>query len=177
MTGEAKAVLADDGPAIADVLLPVAIEQSYSYAVPGGIHVAPGDFVEVPLGTRMAQGVVWETRRGQAGRANLKPVAARLELPPLSPNTRKFIDWVARWTLSPRGMVLRMAIGGALHIGPEPVRVGVRLTGSPPGRMTKTRARVLGGSGRRPGLPQIGARRGRRLFGRRHRFAHRRRRA
>ncbi|HEY8007809.1 MAG TPA: primosomal protein N' [Methylocella sp.] len=148
MTGEAKAILADDGPAddapaVADVLLPVAIEQSYSYAVPGGVDVAPGDFVEVPLGTRMAQGVVWETRRGHAGRANLKPVAARLDLPPLSSNTRKFIDWVARWTLSPRGMVLRMAIGGALHIGPEPVRVGVRLTGSPPGRMTKTRARVL----------------------------------
>jgi primosomal protein N' (replication factor Y) len=143
MTEGAKAISADDGAAIADVLLPVAIEQSYSYAVPGGIAVAPGDFVEVPLGTRMTHGVVWETRQGQAGRANLKPVAARLDLPPLSSNTRKFIDWVARWTLSPRGMVLRMAIGGALQAGPEPARVGVRLTGSPPGRMTKTRARVL----------------------------------
>jgi primosomal protein N' (replication factor Y) (superfamily II helicase) len=143
MTEGAKAISADDGAAIADVLLPVAIEQSYSYAVPGGITVAPGDFVEVPLGTRMTHGVVWETRQGQAGRANLKPVAARLDLPPLSSNTRKFIDWVARWTLSPRGMVLRMAIGGALQVGPEPARVGVRLTGSPPGRMTKTRARVL----------------------------------
>jgi primosomal protein N' (replication factor Y) (superfamily II helicase) len=142
MTEGAKAI-PDDGAAIADVLLPVAIEQSYSYAVPGGIAVAPGDFVEVPLGTRMTHGVVWETRQGQAGRANLKPVAARLDLPPLSSNTRKFIDWVARWTLSPRGMVLRMAIGGALQAGPEPARVGVRLTGSPPGRMTKTRARVL----------------------------------
>jgi primosomal protein N' (replication factor Y) len=143
MTEGAKAISADDGAAIADVLLPVAIEQSYSYAVPGGLAVAPGDFVEVPLGTRMTHGVVWETRQGQTGRANLKSVAARLDLPPLSSNTRKFIDWVARWTLSPRGMVLRMAIGGALQAGPEPARVGVRLTGSPPGRMTKTRARVL----------------------------------
>ncbi len=143
MTEGAKAISADDGAAIADVLLPVAIEQSYSYAVPGGLAVAPGDVVEVPLGTRMTHGVVWETRQGHAGRANLKPVAARLDLPPLSSKTRKFIDWVARWTLSPRGMVLRMAIGGALKAGPEPVRIGVRLTGSPPGRMTKTRARVL----------------------------------
>jgi primosomal protein N' (replication factor Y) (superfamily II helicase) len=143
MTEGAKAISADDDAAIADVLLPVAIEQSYSYAVPGGITVAPGDFVEVPLGTRMTHGVVWETRQGQTGRANLKPVTARLDLPPLSSNTRKFIDWVARWTLSPRGMVLRMAIGGAFQAGPEPARIGVRLTGSPPGRMTKTRARVL----------------------------------
>ncbi|HZM08200.1 MAG TPA: DEAD/DEAH box helicase, partial [Methylocella sp.] len=143
MTEGAKTISADDGAAIADVLLPVAIEQSYSYAVPSSLAVAPGDVVEVPLGTRMTHGVVWETRQGQAGRANLKAVAARLDLPPLSSNTRKFIDWVARWTLSPRGMVLRMAIGGALQAGPEPVRIGVRLTGSPPGRMTKTRARVL----------------------------------
>jgi primosomal protein N' (replication factor Y) len=143
MTEGAKTISADDGAAIADVLLPVAIEQPYSYAVPGGIAVAPGDFVEVPLGTRMTHGVVWETRQGQTGRANLKPVTARLDLPPLSSNTRKFIDWVARWTLSPRGMVLRMAIGGALQAGPEPARIGVRLTGSPPGRMTKIRARVL----------------------------------
>jgi primosomal protein N' (replication factor Y) (superfamily II helicase) len=143
MTEGAKTISADDGAAIADVLLPVAIEQSYSYAVPSGLAVAPGDVVEVPLGTRMTHGVVWETRQGQTGRANLKSVTARLDLPPLSSNTRKFIDWVARWTLSPRGMVLRMAIGGALQAGPEPVRIEVRLTGSPPGRMTKTRARVL----------------------------------
>jgi len=33
-------------------LLPVAIDPSYSYAVPSGMSVAPGDFVDVPLGTK-----------------------------------------------------------------------------------------------------------------------------
>jgi primosomal protein N' (replication factor Y) len=143
MTEGAKANPVDEGAAIADVLLPVAIDHSYSYLVPGGLTVAPGDFVEVPLGTRMTHGVVWEMRSQAAGRSNLKSITARLALPPLSVNFQKFIDWVARWTLSPRGMVLRMAIGAPLNAGPEPARVGVRLAGPPPSRMTKARARVL----------------------------------
>ncbi|MGA9214994.1 MAG: primosomal protein N', partial [Methylocella sp.] len=110
--------LTDDGAAIAEILLPVAIDHSYSYLVPRGIAVAPGDFVEVPLGTRMANGVVWEARPGTRERANLKAVAARLDIPPLPTNLRTFVDWVARWTVSPRGMVLRMAIGAPFHAGP-----------------------------------------------------------
>ncbi|MGH6935416.1 MAG: primosomal protein N', partial [Methylocella sp.] len=81
----------DDGAAIAEILLPVAINRPYSYLVPPGIAVAPGDFVEVPLGTRMTNGVVWEARPGVAG-ANLKAVASRLDIPPLPVNLRKFID-------------------------------------------------------------------------------------
>ena len=135
--------LTDDGAAIAEILLPVAIDRPYSYFVPRGIVVAPGDFVEVPLGTRMTNGIVWEARPGTRERANLKAVAARLDIPPLPANLRKFIDWVARWTLSPRGMVLRMAIGAPFQAGPEPARIGVRLAGLPPRRMTPARARVL----------------------------------
>jgi len=135
--------LTDEGAAIAEILLPVAIDHSYSYLVPRGIAVALGDFVEVPLGTRMTNGVVWEARPGTRERANLKAVAARLDIPPVAANLRKFIDWMARWTLSPRGMVLRMAIGAPFHAGPEPARAGVRLAGLPPHRMTAARARVL----------------------------------
>ena len=56
----------------------------------------------------MATGVVWAVRPG--GGDNLKAIAATLDWPPLRAPLRDFIDWVARWTLSPRGMVLRMAI-------------------------------------------------------------------
>ena len=90
----------------------------------------------------MTNGVVWEVRSG-AGGANLKAIVSRLDIPPLPANLRKFVDWVARWTLSPRGMVLRMAIGAPLQAGPEPARAGVRLKGPPPSRMTAARARVL----------------------------------
>ena len=48
MTDEAKANSAGEFAAIADVLVLVAIDHSYSYLVPSNIPIAPGDFVEVP---------------------------------------------------------------------------------------------------------------------------------
>ena len=35
---------------IVDVLVPVALDQAYSYRVPEGMTLAPGDIVAVPLG-------------------------------------------------------------------------------------------------------------------------------
>jgi len=126
---------------VADVLIPVAVDQAYSYAVPASMKIAPGDFVEVPLGPRATQGVVWSLRPGGGG--NLRRIAGKLDQPPLTQKLRDFIDWLARWTLSPRGMVLRMAVSSPFNAGPEPVRIGVRLAGLPPPRLTPARARVI----------------------------------
>ncbi len=133
----------EQAPRIADVLIPVAVDTAYSYQAPAGLDLAEGDFVEAPLGARMTIGVVWSLRPVPAGASNLKSVAARLDLAPLKPPLREFIDWVARWTMSPRGMVLRMAARAPFSAGPEPVRVGVRLSGAAPARLTPKRARVL----------------------------------
>ena len=96
------------GSAVADVLIPVAVDTAYSYRAPADLKLEPGAFVRVPLGTRHATGVVWAVR--QARGDNLKAVAAVRDWPPLRKPLRDFVDWVARWTLSPRGMVLRMAV-------------------------------------------------------------------
>ncbi|HEY4921939.1 MAG TPA: primosomal protein N', partial [Xanthobacteraceae bacterium] len=131
--------------AVVDVLVPVALDQSYSYRVPAGLELKPGDLVSVPLGSRATTGVVWaenvEVRPGLHNR--LKDVAEKLDLPPLRPELRQFVDWVAGYTLSSRGMVLRMALRMGEHLGPERVRIGVRLAGPSPQRMTPARARVL----------------------------------
>ncbi|HEU4520281.1 MAG TPA: hypothetical protein VFS03_12260, partial [Microvirga sp.] len=37
---------------VADVLIPLALDQAYSYAVADGLALAEGDVVQVPLGTR-----------------------------------------------------------------------------------------------------------------------------
>jgi primosomal protein N' (replication factor Y) (superfamily II helicase) len=130
---------------IVDVLVPVALDQSYSYRVPAGLDLKPGDLVSVPLGNRAATGVVWaenvEVRPGLHNR--LRDVAEKLDLPPLKPELRAFVDWVAGYTLSSRGMVLRMALRMGEHLGPERIRVGVRRTERSPVRMTPARARVL----------------------------------
>ena len=108
---------------IVDVLVPVALDQAYSYRVPAGMELTPGDIVSVPLGARSATGVVWAedvtVRPGLHNR--LKDVEDKLDIPPLKPELRKFVDWVSGYTLSPRGMVLRMALrapSGTLTISP-----------------------------------------------------------
>ena len=130
---------------ILDVLVPVALDHAYSYRAPDNLELAPGDVVRVPLGAREYTGVVWQDNTAPHPRLDnrLKDVAAKLDIPPLRPELRKFVDWVSAYTLAPRGMVLRMTLRLGEHLGPERVRVGVRLAGATPARMTAARARVL----------------------------------
>src|SRR6266568_1793986 len=129
---------------IVDVLVPVALDQAYSYRVPAGLELAPGDLVRVPLGPRKATGAVWGHGVARPGLDNrLKDVAEKLEIPALKPELRNFIDWVADYTLSSRGMVLRMALRMGEQLGPERPRVAVRLAGPIPLRMTPARKKVL----------------------------------
>jgi primosomal protein N' (replication factor Y) (superfamily II helicase) len=43
-----------------EVLLPVALERTYTYRIPFGEELSPGDVVRVPLAGRDTVGVVWE---------------------------------------------------------------------------------------------------------------------
>ncbi|TVR08936.1 MAG: primosomal protein N' [Salinarimonadaceae bacterium] len=126
---------------LADVIVPLALDTAYSYAVPAGMTLAPGEQVRVPFGPREAVGVVWELREGAAG--NLKSVVEPAGGPVFSEDLRRFLDWVSRWTLAPRGSVLAMALKRPDEERGEAIRVGVRLAGPPPARITPARARVL----------------------------------
>src|SRR3984885_8966272 len=130
---------------VVDVLVPVALDRAYSYRVPEQLAVAPGDIVSVPLGAREATAVVWAENPKPNPRFDnrLKDVEQKLELPPLRPELRSFVDWVANYTLSSRGMVLRMCLRMGEHLGAERERVGVRLVGPAPSRKTVARERVL----------------------------------
>jgi primosomal protein N' (replication factor Y) len=114
---------------VVDVLLPVALDRAYSYRVPEELELAPGDIVCVPLGAREATAVVWADNPKPNPRLDnrLKDVEQKLELPPLRPELRSFVDWVANYTVSSRGMVLRMCLRMGEHLGAERERVGVRL--------------------------------------------------
>ena len=127
---------------IADVLIPLALDIAYSYKVPPGLVVEPGDVVHVPLAARETIGVVWETRKG-ASASNLKAVMSKADATPLSSTLREFVDWVARYTLAPRGLVLRMALRAPEIERNERIAMGVRLVGAPPARLTPARQRVL----------------------------------
>ncbi|MGA2492463.1 MAG: primosomal protein N' [Roseiarcus sp.] len=126
---------------IVDALFPVAVDTLYSYKVPRDLALAPGDFVSAPLGTRASTGVVWTVRDGDGG--NLKSITAKRDWPPLRPAMRDFIDWVARWTLAPRGMALRMATRGPEAAAAPATKFAVQPTAKPPSRLTPARERVL----------------------------------
>lgn len=133
-----------DSAKIADVLTIAALDTAYSYAVPAGMALAAGDVVHVPLGPRETTGVVWEIKDASTGtKSNLKRIVSKADALPLSGELRQFIDWVARYTMSPRGSVLRMSLRAPDIDRPERVQVGVRLLGPPPKRMTPGRARVI----------------------------------
>ncbi|QQR69920.1 MAG: primosomal protein N' [Alphaproteobacteria bacterium] len=101
------------------VLLPLPLAGAYDYGVPGDMRVAPGDFVTVPLGARQATGVVWDTPPSGVASARLKNIAAlRVDMPPLPDISRRFVDWVAGYTLAPSGAVLRLVTGGTQGLQP-----------------------------------------------------------
>src|SRR6202790_3953383 len=130
---------------VVDVLVPVALDRAYSYRVPETLEIAPGDIVSVPLGAREATAVVWAENPKPNPRLDnrLKDVEEKLEAPPLRPELRSFVDWVANYTVSSRGMVLRMCLRMGEHLGAERERAGVRLVGAAPQRITGARRRVL----------------------------------
>lgn len=92
------------------VLLPLPLHGPFDYRVPAGLALAPGDFVSLPFGGRDAIGVVWGEALGGVPEEKLKTISARLDVPPLPPESRRFVDWVANYTLHPQGAVLKMAM-------------------------------------------------------------------
>src|ERR1700760_3798036 len=97
---------------IVDVLVPVALDQTYSYRVPRGMVLKAGDVVAVPLGPREVVGVVWAEDAKPDPRLHnrLKDVGEKLDVPPLKGELRALVDWGSNYTLSARGMVLRMTL-------------------------------------------------------------------
>jgi primosomal protein N' (replication factor Y) (superfamily II helicase) len=130
---------------IVDVLVPVALNQTYSYRVPRGMELKAGDVVGVPLGPREVLAVVWAENTNPDPRLHnrLKDVSEKLDVPPLREELRSLVDWVSNYTLSARGMVLRMTLRMGEHLGPERMRMGVRLIGEPPKRLTPARRRLI----------------------------------
>ncbi len=98
---------------IVTVLLPLPIEAAYDYRVPEHETLVLGDVVEVPLGRRFEVGVVWGPGKGDVAAHKIKPVVQRVGVPPLPDVSRKFIDWVAAYTLQVTGAVLRMTLNPA----------------------------------------------------------------
>jgi primosomal protein N' (replication factor Y) len=133
------------------VLLPVALSQTYDYRLPegeGAAGIRPGVFVVVPFGPQRRIGVVWNKAVGEGKPVKpekMKAIDSLLDVPALPEISLRFAEWIARYTLSPLGMVVRMMMSAQSVFEPEKPRFGVRyvVDAADPPRMTPARQRVL----------------------------------
>ncbi len=129
--------------AIVEVLLPLALEGAYSYRVPDHLDIAPGDYVQVPLGPRRIIGVVWATASTPPAGAKLREIIARYDVPPMPELHRRFVGWIAAYYLESPGQVLRMCLRAPGAFEEPRFKVAYRASGTRPDRMTPQRERVL----------------------------------
>ncbi len=105
--------------------------------------LAPGTIVAAPLGNRAVMGVVWDDPADEAVPAEkLKVVSALSEDLSFDGPLRRFIDFVAAYTLAPRGAVLKLTLRGPEALEAVEPAKGLTLTGLSPGKWTPARERV-----------------------------------
>lgn len=126
------------------VQLPLPLGEAYDYKVNEAFSVGDGDFVKVPLGPRMAHGVVWGPARGGVAESKLKSITSRVDVPPLPDVSRRFIDWASSYTLQPKGSVLKMAMSVREALDPpKPITAYLKSPEIPSIRITPARQRIL----------------------------------
>ena len=98
------------------MLLPYPFPGPFDYRAPEGMVLLPGDLVLVPLNRREEVGVVWDGPGLPAAgekpvpEHRLRSIIAVIDTPPMREDIRRLIDWIAGYTLSPPGDVMRMAL-------------------------------------------------------------------
>lgn len=100
------------------ILVPYPVDKAYDYIVPEGMVVQAGDYVCVPLGSREIPAVVWGDAAGDVKPEKLKAVISKYDMPPMPEVQRKFLDWVAKYTMSAKGFVLKMSLSVPAALDP-----------------------------------------------------------
>lgn len=91
-----------------EALLPLNLERGFDYLAPSSAR--PGDYTIVPLGKKTSAAVIWSEGEGDLPLDKLKPVTEILPLPPMPETLRAYLEWVARYTCTPLGKLLDMAL-------------------------------------------------------------------
>lgn len=98
-------------PSYVSILIPLPVEELFTYIRPPAMQVEKGSWVEVPFGRRKLVGVVWDVSAVPTIAASkLKPVIRVFDMPPLHASMMKFITWVAEYNVSLPGLVLKMVM-------------------------------------------------------------------
>ena len=129
--------------ACVSVLVPYPVDKAYDYAVPEGEDLQPGDYVIVPLGGREISAGVWGEAAGDVDPQKIKAVVTRHNAKPMPKAVRDFIDWVAEYTMTPRGFVLKMALSVPQGLDPPKPMQGYRLFSGHEAKLTDKQQGVV----------------------------------
>ncbi|MBL0942558.1 MAG: primosomal protein N', partial [Alphaproteobacteria bacterium] len=108
-------------PLAVDVLVSMPVDRAYTYLVPEGMSLQWGDVVSVSVQRRIVNGVVWgspyqlEQKKQTLRLKTVEHIFTNVRLPEIS---LEFIKWVAAYTLTPLGTILRMTL--SVRKGLEP---------------------------------------------------------
>lgn len=134
---------------ILSVAVPVPLDTTFDYRWEGECPPLLGSFIQVPFGNRRIHGVVWAVGGDTAPDRPLKFTGPVVDLPPLTESMRRFVEWVAGYTMTPLGAVLRMVMSVPDALKPPTPAIGyVAIDPIPEDlRVTSARRRVLDQAG------------------------------
>jgi primosomal protein N' (replication factor Y) (superfamily II helicase) len=127
----------------ASVLFPLPLPEPFDYRAPARWGLELGSHVLAPLGPREVRGVVWALDPEGRAASNLKPLLEKAPASPLPEESRRFIDWAARYVVSPPGLILKSVLRSAEGLYPSPVFPVYAPSGAITGALTEARTRVL----------------------------------
>lgn len=94
---------------IVGVLLPLPFNEPFDYKIDG--EAVLGEIVRVPFGKEVQVGVVWKLEKSsKLDDAKIKTIMERINLPPLSIELKRFVEFVASYNMAYLGMVLKMVL-------------------------------------------------------------------
>ncbi|MFA5443905.1 MAG: hypothetical protein WC262_02900 [Bacteroidales bacterium] len=100
----------------ADILLPLALESSLTYRVPGNLdgEIIIGKQVKAPVGKKIYTGVVWHIHQNEtepvSGETYKEIEGVEKSLPVIPEKTLKFWEWIARYYMCPLGTVVKTSL-------------------------------------------------------------------
>lgn len=116
------------------------------YKVPEDMAVEPGSIVVAPVGPRQLLAVAWDPNRLQASEvpdSRLRPLAAVVDVPPISAPLRRLCEWTSDYYLAPLASVLRMVMPSSAALDGPRQLTEYRPTGLVPERLTSQRQKAL----------------------------------
>jgi primosomal protein N' (replication factor Y) (superfamily II helicase) len=92
------------------ILLPLPLKENFVWRAPAELSV--GQWVQAPFGKKVLTGLILARVAPPAVTDKIKTILAPLPLPPVSGKMLEFLLWAARYSLSPAGALLKIAMGG-----------------------------------------------------------------